>query len=278
VKEQELRLKLKKLAGELGLRVPEVQMLLCQERFIARLASITEGRAFIWKGGSLILRLYRGDGQPRYTIDVDLTVGGISAGAVLEILKRAMRVDLCDGFVFTSIKAQPMERDLPYGGDRFELDWNFFSKQSSRKLKVDACAGDVVEPRFISASEAFLLPIGEENLEFKVYPKEFIFAEKLETIVRFRTGNTRCKDFVNIWVLIQSGLALQHLRRAIDMCFTNRGTVFSMKMLQEVLNDRGFRDRLETHRARHFAELAVPDMGTVMHDILALMRSLDLTS
>jgi hypothetical protein len=93
-----------------------------------------------------------------------------------------------------------------------------------------------------------------------------------------RSGNTRCKDFVDIWVLIQSGLALQHLRRAIDMCFTIRGSVFSMKMLQEVLNDRGFRDRLETHRARHFAELAVPDMGTVMLDILALMRSLDLTS
>ncbi len=48
MKEQELRIKLKQLAKDLGLRTPEVQMLLCQERFLARLGSIAEGSAFIW--------------------------------------------------------------------------------------------------------------------------------------------------------------------------------------------------------------------------------------
>jgi hypothetical protein len=57
-------------------------MLLCQERFLARLGSIAEGVAFIWKGGSLILRLYRTEGQPRYTIDVDFSVSGISTDSV----------------------------------------------------------------------------------------------------------------------------------------------------------------------------------------------------
>jgi hypothetical protein len=57
-------------------------MLLCQERFLARLGSIAEGSAFIWKGGSLILRLYRTEGQPRYTIDIDFSVSGISTDSV----------------------------------------------------------------------------------------------------------------------------------------------------------------------------------------------------
>ncbi|MDE0518457.1 MAG: nucleotidyl transferase AbiEii/AbiGii toxin family protein [Bdellovibrionales bacterium] len=42
------------------------------------------------------------------------------------------------------------------------------------------------------------------NISFQVYPPEFIFAEKLETIVRFGTGNTRVKDFIDLDTLIKS--------------------------------------------------------------------------
>lgn len=75
--ERELTLKIGQLAKSLKLRTPEVQMLLCQERFLAILGSIPKGRAFIWKGGSLIVRLYRTVTVPRYTIDVDLTVESV---------------------------------------------------------------------------------------------------------------------------------------------------------------------------------------------------------
>jgi hypothetical protein len=73
MQEQEIWQKLAQLAKQLGLRMPEVQLLLCQERFLARLGSIAEGRSFIWMGGSPILRLYRIESLPRYTIDIDLT-------------------------------------------------------------------------------------------------------------------------------------------------------------------------------------------------------------
>jgi predicted nucleotidyltransferase component of viral defense system len=190
------------------------------------------------------------------------------------VLEKALAVDLQDGFAFTSITAQPMEHDLPYGGDRYELDWTFFSKQGARKLKIDACAGDVVVPNIVTAKEAFLLPIGTNNIEFRVYPKEFVFAEKLETIARFRTGNTRCKDFIDIWTLIQTGVDVKALSEAIRMCFSNRGTSFSVQEISDILTDTLFQDRLEAHRKRHFAELDVPDIKTVLKDILALVGSL----
>jgi hypothetical protein len=113
-------------------------MLLCQERFLARLGSIAEGSAFIWKAGSLILRLYRTEGQPRYTIDVDFSISGISTDCVRGVIEKAMAINLQDGFAFTSITAQLMERDLPYGGDRYELDWTFFFKAGSAKAQ-DRC-------------------------------------------------------------------------------------------------------------------------------------------
>ena len=43
------------------------------------------------------------------------------------------------------------------------------------------------------------------NISFQVYPPEFILAEKLETIIRFGTGNTRVKDFIDLDILIKSG-------------------------------------------------------------------------
>jgi predicted nucleotidyltransferase component of viral defense system len=274
VKEQELRIKLKQLAKDLRLRTPEVQMLLCQGRFLARLGSIPEGSAFIWKGGSLMLRLYRTEGQPRYTIDVDFSVSGISTNSVRSVLQKAMAIDLQDGFAFTSITSESMERDLPYGGNRYELNWTFFSKQGARKLKIDACAGDVVIPNIVTDKEAFLLPIGANNIEFRVYPKEFVFAEKLETIARFRTGNTRCKDFIDIWMLIQTGVEVKSLGAAIRMVFSNRGTSFSVQKIRDILTDTLFRDRLETHRKRHFADLDVPEIRKVSDDILELLGSL----
>lgn len=75
-------------------------------------------------------------------------------------------------------------------------------------------------------------------------------------------------------MLIQTGVDAQILREAIRGCFSNRGTTFSLPAIREILTDALFQDRLETHRKRHFAELDVPDIETVLKDILALVGSL----
>ncbi len=116
--------------------------------------------------------------------------------------------------------------------------------------------------------------MGAENLEFKVYPKEFVFAEKLETVLRFRTGNSRCKDFVDMWMLIKIGLDQSKLSAAVKMCFENRGTAYSMKDLRDVITDKIFQERLEAHRLRHFSELSVPEIKTIMSDLLKFLEEM----
>ncbi len=74
--------------------------------------------------------------------------------------------------------------------------------------------------------------------------------------------------------LLSYGVDVQVLREAIRMCFANRGTPFSDQVIGEILTDTLFQERLETHRKRHFAELDVPDIETVLKDILALVGSL----
>ena len=83
------------------------------------------------------------------------------------------------------------------------------------------------------------------NISFQVYPPEFIFAEKLETIVRFGTGNTRVKDFIDLSTLIKSGLLTRKPKRAVNMCFKNRGRDFEKKELLKILNNKDFIEFLE---------------------------------
>ena len=39
--------------------MPQMQIFLCQERFLLRLYQLKEGKNYIWKGGSLLVRLYQ---------------------------------------------------------------------------------------------------------------------------------------------------------------------------------------------------------------------------
>ena len=156
-----------------------------------------------------------------------------------------------------------MQRDLPYGGDRFEFEWDFFSKKGSRCLAIDACAGDVVRANTVASADAFLLPLGTENVEFKVYPKEFIFAEKLETLLRFRTGNSRCKDFVDMWMLIKGGMDQSKLSAAIKMCFENRGTKWGSGIKSGTINTSPGYNGKQDWRMPSLGELQTAYSGVV---------------
>lgn len=204
--EQTAKQKIRDIAKSIGLKVPQTEILLAQERFMARLGTIPEGKHFVWKGGSLILRLYRTLPKPRFTIDLDLLVRGYNVSDVIILLKKATETDLSDGFQFHEISQTEMKRDTPYGGTRYRITWSFFKKPRSQTLDIDVCAGDAVEPRRVVSKDIFLIDIDQIPVSFQVYPAEFIFAEKLETVFKFKTGNTRVKDFIDLWTLSQSNL------------------------------------------------------------------------
>ena len=151
---------IRKILGErgkkYGLRMPQMQTLLSQERFLARLYGIEEGQKYIWKGGSLVLRLYQNLEVPRFTVDIDLLARGIDFNKTEEVFNKAMQVDLEDGFRFVDLTKNDMIRETPYGGNRFEITWELFNKKQSESLKIDVCAGDDVDPKKIASESVFL--------------------------------------------------------------------------------------------------------------------------
>ena len=101
----EIRNRLENLKTKFHFKMPQMQTLLYQERFLLRLYHLKEGKNYIWKGGgSLLVRRYQPPYQkPRFTVDLDLEAWKTSVSKTKEIFKKAMAVDLKDGFEFLGI-------------------------------------------------------------------------------------------------------------------------------------------------------------------------------
>lgn len=99
--ERQLSDRIEEESKKRDLSLSQIQLLLAQERFLARIAKSPERSNFIWKGGSLILRLYaKRMSKPRFTVDVDLLVRGFSIDNVSDYFERVIKIDLDDGFLF----------------------------------------------------------------------------------------------------------------------------------------------------------------------------------
>ena len=274
-KESTLRNNLGKAAKKYGLRMPQIQLLLCQERFLMRLYSLEEGRRFIWKGGSLILRLYPYLEQPRFTVDLDLLAQGFMLSKTAGLFKEAVKLNLADGFSYGEITRSEFKRETPYGGDRYEISWRFFNREQSETLKIDVCAGDTVEPVTVRSESLLIMPETEIEMSFLVYPAEYIFAEKLETAIRFYTGNTRLKDFVDMWTLIHGQMDLQTLKEAIRNCFSTRHRELNAEVWKVLLHDKTFIEVMERSRTRKFKHLSVPPVEKMFSDIETFLMTVN---
>ncbi len=272
----EIRKRLENLQAGFHFKMPQMQILLCQERFLLRLYQLEEGKNYIWKGGSLLLRRQEALRQkPRWTVDLDLEAWKISMSKTEAVLKKAMNIDLKDGFKFLHISKDIMKRDTPYGGERFSIKWSLFSKGQSEALKIDVCSGDFVEPEAIRASKLCIIE-DTGGISFQVYPLEFIFAEKLETIARFGTGNTRMKDFIDLNTLIKKGLNVHKLRKAVKICFKTRGRDFQAKTLLKILDNADFAETLGEvlKNKKEYNRLNLPDIKTLLKSIAGQIRQL----
>ncbi len=69
-------------------------------------------------------------------------------------------------------------------------------------------------------------PLFESQIQVRSYPKEFIFAEKLETIVHRGIGNSRMKDFHDLISLIslEGCLDRDYTEKVVKAVFLHRQT------------------------------------------------------
>ncbi len=194
------------------------------EQFLYRLGKSAVRDRCILKGASL-LALWMAE-PLRGTRDVDLlSLGKDDARAVGDVMTAICGVPCPqDGLVFDlgTIRIAPIRDTHRYGGQRARVLALLGSARIS--LQVDFGFGDIVVP----GPEVAQLPSLIEDVPapvIRAYPQVTVIAEKFETMAQLGAGNSRMKDFHDVWALSEAfpfdGAELQE---AVARCFERRGT------------------------------------------------------
>jgi predicted nucleotidyltransferase component of viral defense system len=275
--EQSLKKRLQLIAKERNLTPAEVWQNAINERFLARLCHSPHHAHFILKGGALLAR-YIDIG--RETMDLDFAVQRIGSEInVLEkIFDEVVKIQLDDGFLFTQPKVFPLEHfHMQYPGARVKTEVRF--GRSKFPLLIDLGFGDLVEAQ----KKEFLLlanskgPLFESSLTINCYPMEFVFAEKLETVISRGADNSRMKDFHDLYTLASAAgfLSVEDTGKAIQLVFNHRKT----PLLLPLEFDSFALGALQKHWDRYLLTVAAEvDLPNQMQEIIEMINQLLLTA
>lgn len=235
--EKSLKAHLRVIAKETRRDPADLWQNLIIERFLVRLAKSNYKERFVLKG-AILLSKYIDLG--RETKDLDFLAKGVSnrVDDLSLIFEEVSKIELNDGFNFQNIKVDQLAHPhMRYSGA--EISAMVYFGQIKRKLSIDIGFGDIVEP--IQYSIPLLKgpkgAIFESSVNLSCYPKEFIFAEKLETIVYRGFLNSRMKDFhdVHLLILNDSSDSFHNLKLIIKSVFEHRGTALAFPIAYKLV-------------------------------------------
>lgn len=194
------------------------------ERFLERISLSDYRDKFILKGGMLVAAMVGLDA--RATMDLDATVTGfdVNAGNIEDIVKDIISVPVDDGVVFSIVQISEIMDEAEYPGLRISMKASFDG--ALIPLKIDISTGDAITPRAIRYS--FKLMFEDRKIEVFAYNLETVLAEKVETIIRRATLNTRMRDFYDIYILNQlygDTLDYELFGRAMNATAQKRGSI-----------------------------------------------------
>lgn len=223
--EQSIKERIRTLSKERDLTFAELWQNLILERFLARLHQSEHREHFILKGGSLLARYID---LGRETRDLDFLVSQMANAMefVSDAVDCICLINLDDAFTFERVKISPLTHPhMHYTGAQVALLARLGNTRTH--LQIDLGFGDIVEPvdHSIALTSTRKGPLFESKIQLKCYPKEFIFAEKLETVIYRGGTNSRMKDFHDLHSLV-----------SLPGCLN---TTYAEKVVINVFNHRG---------------------------------------
>lgn len=200
------------------------------ERFLVRLCNSPYRAHFIFKGGMLLAKHIK---LGRETRDLDFTIEHLSneIGTLQVVLDKIVKINANDGFTFQNPIVTPLEHfHMQYPGAQVRISVHFGKAESP--LFIDLGFGDLVkfhEQKILLLSNS-KGPLFEPSVTLRCYPIEFVFAEKLETVIYRGANNSRMKDFHDLYTLAGTEKALNkdETKKAIYAVFQHRKTPFRL--------------------------------------------------
>lgn len=219
-----VRARLLNIAKEQGADFNQVLVRFALERLLYRLSQSEHADRFLLKGALLFTLWY--DMPHRSTRDADLLGFGPSdLDSILQTFRQIASVTVDDAIVFDpeSVTVEPIRRDASYSGVRIMISSELANARC--RTQVDVGFGDAVTPGPVRATYPVLLSDFPAP-RLRTYPVYTVIAEKLHAIASIGMANTRMKDYLDLWVLLErEKLNRRTLARAIAATFTRRSTV-----------------------------------------------------
>ena len=228
--EKSFKAKLRAIAKEKNRDSADLWQNLTLERFLVRLANSKHREYFVLKGGILLSKYIE---IKRETNDLDFLALKLSneISGLKNIFTEIANIDLKDGFSFQEIKVNELlHPHMGYSGA--EVSMIAYYGRTRFKVAIDIGFGDIVDAVEYSIplttySKGVLF---ESSVKLHCYPKEFIFAEKLETIIYRGSFNSRMKDYHDLYSMISSTelSSFHNLEGIIRLVFEHRETLLTL--------------------------------------------------
>lgn len=217
-----VRARLLNIAQKQGADFNQALVRFALERILYRLSQSAHADYFLLKGALLFTIWY--DMPHRTTRDADLLGFGASdLESITQMFRDIASVEVEDGIVFdpATVSVEEIRKDAGYAGARVLITGEIAKARC--KTQIDIGFGDAVTPGPVHA----VYPVLIEDLpapRLRTYPVYTVISEKLHAIALLGMTNSRLKDYLDLWVLLdREALNANMLARAISATFLRRG-------------------------------------------------------
>lgn len=214
----------------------EIRVIVALERAIARLMRMKElSDHLIFKGGFVLLKTYK---SSRFTRDSDALAVSIDKEKFRALVLEALKVDMDDGMWFGDIQSYDLEDQDDYGAYRFDCAFQVGDPDPEKIHKLSRIHIDVgFSDRLPAQPPLETMPsllADQTPISWKVYPIEYILAEKLETLCIRGSANSRAKDVYDLIYLIPLCSDHQKIVDAVTHTFKNRNTPLPISFAKKI--------------------------------------------
>lgn len=233
---QSFKGKVRKLSQETGLSHNQIIQNFMFEKFLDRLSVSNYKNNFIIKGGCLLSSIMGID--MRTTMDIDTNITGLpfTLENITKMISEIISIDVDDNVSFQIVNIEEIKEQQEYDGYRLTLLCKF--ENIKVNFHIDISTGDIITPRAIEYSYKKILE--NEYISVMAYNSETILAEKIQSILDKKIGNSRMKDFYDIYYFVNyrySDLNLEYLKDAIIKTFNHRDTFDDIQRSETILSE-----------------------------------------
>ena len=233
---EQLKGKIRNIAKQKNLSSQEILQMYLFERVLERLSKSKYSNNFVLKGGFLIASMIGID--ERTTMDIDTTIKGLlmEKENIEQIVKEILSIDVNDGISFQYNKTEPIREGDNY--NNFRIFFNAKYGKIDNPMKMDITTGDEVTPRAINYKYKTIFS-GEE-INVIAYNLETILAEKYETIISRNIGNTRARDYYDLYTLYtmnKDNINVKYFIEALKKTSEKRESITEIEDWKEILNE-----------------------------------------